>query len=90
MQREKAQTLWRLRCVEGHLQAVIAMIEQDQPDEQVLCQILAIRGAVDSIFSLLIEQQVECSLDTLGRITCPELQAQEIGRLVSLYKICSK
>jgi DNA-binding FrmR family transcriptional regulator len=90
MQPEKSQILWRLQCIEGHLQAVIGMIEQDQPIDQVVCQLLAIRGSAESLLSLLIEQQVQYSLDTLGSITCPELQAQEIRRLVSLYQIYSK
>jgi len=90
MQLEKTQLLWRFRSVEGHLRAVIGMVEQDQPNEQVVYQLLAIRGSVDRLLELLIRQRVERCLDALIHETCPERQALEINHLVNLYQYSRK
>lgn len=90
MQLEKPKLIWRFRSVEGHLQAVIGMVEQDQPCEQVICQLLAIRGSVDALLSFLIGQQVQRSLDVLACETCPEHRIAEINRLLSLYQLSSR
>lgn len=90
MQLEKSQLLWRLQSVEDHLHNVIVMVEQDQPCEQVIYQILAIRSSVESLLELLIRQRVNHCLDILMHENCPERQALEISHLAHLYRIYSR
>jgi DNA-binding FrmR family transcriptional regulator len=42
----QADIIRRLRCAEGHLNAVIEMAESDQPCEQVLHQLNAVQSAL--------------------------------------------
>ena len=87
MQLEKPKLLWRFRSLDGHLRAVMGMVVQDQPCENVICQLLAIRASVDALLSFVIGQQVQSSLNGLARETCQENRVAEINRLLSLYKL---
>jgi DNA-binding FrmR family transcriptional regulator len=47
MQLDQAQIHWRLDAIIGHLEAVDRMVEEDKSDEQLICQVQAVRGALD-------------------------------------------
>ena len=46
MQPEEQKLIVRLRSAEGHLRAIIGMIETGQPCEDVICQLIAVQAAL--------------------------------------------
>jgi DNA-binding FrmR family transcriptional regulator len=59
----QADILRRLRCAEGHLNAVIEMAESGQPCEQVLHQLNAIQSALRATGGRIICWQSESMRD---------------------------
>jgi DNA-binding FrmR family transcriptional regulator len=79
--------LRRLRSAEGHLRAVIQMLEQDAPCEQVLHQLGAVQAALRAVGSLLVDENLQASKAVICRAESPEDRAQALERLVALYQI---
>lgn len=51
----------RLARVEGHVRGIRSMIEQQQPCPDVLLQIAAVRGALDRVARLILDDHItEC------------------------------
>ncbi|HEV7179711.1 MAG TPA: metal-sensitive transcriptional regulator [Candidatus Baltobacteraceae bacterium] len=60
----KKGVLNRLKSVRGHLDAVIAMVEDDTYCVQVIKQIAACRGALDRVSRIELESHIEhCIVD---------------------------
>jgi DNA-binding FrmR family transcriptional regulator len=85
MQNERQTSLWRLRSAEGHLHAVISMLEAECGCEKALAQLAAVRGAIDSIAVRLLNEQVEYSKQVILDDPSPERRCKELGRLVALF-----
>ena len=51
----------RLSRIEGHVRGIRSMIERQQPCPDVLLQIAAVRGALDSVARLILDDHItEC------------------------------
>ena len=85
-----AELLQRLRSANGHLQAVIAMIEADKPCESILHQLGAVQAALRCAERTLIRCQLEQSANSLLSDSCPETRAQTVSRLSNLYSLLIK
>ena len=85
-----AELLQRLRSANGHLQAVIAMVEAGEPCESVLHQLGAVQAALKCAGRALIRCQLEQSADSLLNGSCPEIQAQTVARLSNIYSLFVK
>ena len=83
----QADLLGRLRCAEGHLHGVAAMLQRQAECEAVLGQLLAVQGALRQISIRLIEQQVTDCL----RVSLPAAEVKQreraLARLVNLYTV---
>ncbi len=77
----------RLRCAAGHLNAVIEMIENGQPCEQVLHQLNAVEAALHAAGVMLLTWNVRQREALILASPSPEQRAAELKRLQSLYKI---
>jgi DNA-binding FrmR family transcriptional regulator len=87
---ERTEITCRLRTAEGHLRAVIGMVEAGEPCEQVLYQLAAVRSAFRIAGGRLLACQVETCEDVIQHSTCPEERVAEIKRLSNLYQIMMK
>ena len=85
-----AELLQRLQSANGHLQAVIAMVEAGEPCESVLHQLGAVQAALKCAGRALIQCQLEQSADSLLNDACQETQAQTVSRLSNLYSLFVK
>lgn len=85
-----AELLQRLRSANGHLQAVIAMVEAGEPCESVLHQLGAVQAAIRCAGRTLIRCNLEQSADSLLGDSCPETRAQTVSRLSNLYSLLIK
>jgi len=82
---ERNEIVNRLRSAEGHLGAVIGLLESGKPCEQVLHQLGAVRAALRAAGAKLLDNQINCSEEIIQNGACPEDRAAELTRLVSLY-----
>lgn len=57
----KKQLINRLSRIEGHLRGIKTMIEDDRPCPDVLIQIAAVRGGLDRVARLILDEHLsEC------------------------------
>ena len=51
----------RLSRIEGHIRGIKAMVEEDRPCPEVLIQVAAVRGALDKVARLILDEHLtEC------------------------------
>jgi DNA-binding FrmR family transcriptional regulator len=84
---QKADALKRLNYIDGHLQGVRRMIEDDKYCVDVLKQTYAIRRAIEKLEALMLDNHVHtCVLEGIkeGR------DEQVLGELVELYELANK
>lgn len=62
----KAKTLGRLRRIEGQVQGIQRMVEEDRSCVDILLQLTAVQGAVEQVQKLLLGQHLEsCVLEAV-------------------------
>ncbi|HEY7203681.1 MAG TPA: metal-sensitive transcriptional regulator [Methylomirabilota bacterium] len=62
----KAKTLGRLRRIEGQVQGIQRMVEEDKHCVDILLQLAAVQGAVEQVQKLLLGQHLEsCVVDAV-------------------------
>jgi len=62
----KAKTLGRLRRIEGQVQGIQRMVEEDKYCVDILLQLAAVQGAVEQVQKLLLGQHLEsCVVDAV-------------------------
>jgi DNA-binding FrmR family transcriptional regulator len=83
---EKDLILKRLRSAEGHLGAVIGMVEAGQNCEKVLHQLHAVEAAIQASGRHLLHCQVQQSIEIVSQHPSLEKRSAEIERLVDLYR----
>ncbi len=88
MQAEKRhEVLKRLSFIEGHLQGIRRMVEQDKYCVDVLKQTYAVRRAIEKLESLMLDNHLRtCVTDGIreGR------EEHVLGELVELYGLANK
>ncbi len=87
---EQAEIIRRLCSAEGHLRAVISMVEANEPCEQVLHQLSAVQAALLVAGARLLACQVETSKSIIQLSTCLEERIAELKRISDLYQIMMK
>lgn len=75
----------RLRSAEGHLRAVIDMVELGKPCEEVLQQLAAVEAAINAAGRALRYGQFRRSVETILHDTHAETRLTEVARLAALY-----
>ncbi len=90
MQAKKQNLVARLLSAQGHLSAVIAMVENDQPCEKVLHQLAAVKAALNAVILQMLRYQLQHSADLIRSDPCPDQRCAELNRILDLYRIFSK
>jgi CsoR family transcriptional regulator, copper-sensing transcriptional repressor len=83
----KRDILRRLSYIEGHLQGVRRMIEEDKYCVDVLKQTYAVRRAIEKLESLVLENHLQgCVVEGIrgGR------EDEVIGELLGLYELAGR
>jgi DNA-binding FrmR family transcriptional regulator len=81
------EILLRLRSAEGHLRAVIAMVEAEQPCETVLLQLGAVQAALRAAGRRIVDCQFSSSGETITHDPCVDRRVAELTRLSNLIHI---
>src|SRR4030065_533796 len=75
----------RLRSAEGHLHAIIGMVESGEPCEQVLHQLDAVESALKAAGRALRYCQFRQSIEMIRHGSDAETRIAELERLAALY-----
>jgi len=59
----------RLKCVQGHIQGVCLMIEEERPVPEVIQQLEAIQGSLRMIRKLLLNEHLQACLQDHESLT---------------------
>jgi CsoR family transcriptional regulator, copper-sensing transcriptional repressor len=84
----KAKVLGRLRRIEGQVQGIQRMVEEEKPGVDVLLQVAAVRGALDQVQKLLLGQLLEgCVAEALraGNARDRQRRLEELQDIVARY-----
>ncbi len=84
---KKTDVLKRLAFIEGHVQGIKRMVEQDKYCVDVLKQTYAVRRAIEKMEQLMLDNHLHtCVLEGIkdGR------DEQVIGELLDLYELANK
>lgn len=84
---ERSEVLKRLAFIDGHLQGVRRMIEDDKYCVDVLKQTYAVRRAIEKMEALMLDNHLQtCVVDGIkdGR------QDQVMGELAELYELSKR
>ena len=84
---QQSEIIRRLRCAAGHLNAVIEMVEEGEPCEQVLHQLGAVNAAIRAAGSKLIICQAQSIQNNILDSSSPKQRLVELQHLQSLYTI---
>lgn len=83
----KQESLKRLNYIEGHIAGIKRMVEEDKYCVDVLKQTYAVRRAIETLESLLLDGHLHtCVVEGVkdGR------EEQVVGELLELYRLNSK
>ena len=83
----ESEIIHRLHCAARHLHAVIQMTEADQPCNQILHQIYAVRAALRTAGVMIIKCQAQSSQEVILNSTSVMERAATLHELKSLYAI---
>jgi DNA-binding FrmR family transcriptional regulator len=84
---QQSEIIRRLRCAAGHLNAVIEMVEEGKPYEQVLHQLGAVEAAIRAAGSKLIICEAQSIQNIILDSSSPKQRLVELQHLQSLYTI---
>ncbi len=85
--RKRLDVLKRLSFIEGHLQGIRRMVEQDKYCVDVLKQTYAVRRAIEKMEGLMLDNHLHtCVVEGIrdGR------EEQVVGELVDLYELAGR
>ncbi|GCE30296.1 hypothetical protein KDA_58120 [Dictyobacter alpinus] len=87
MQADKSDALKRLRYIEGHLNGIRKMIEDDKYCVDVLRQTYAVRKAIEKLETLLVKEHLHtCVPDGIKNGETDKI----VEELVQLYNLAGK
>lgn len=84
--RAKAQILGRLRSAEGHLGAIIRMVEEDRYCVDVLRQTKAVQGAIDRTNALVLERHLNHCVSAAIRSDDRRERERVISELLDVFE----
>lgn len=87
---DKKQIVNRARSIQGHMGAVVRMLEEDSYCVDVIKQTQAIQKAVDKLNSLILEKHLNECVTTAIRSREPKERERVIGELLDVFDTANK
>lgn len=87
---DKTQLLNRARSIQGHMGAVVRMLEEDAYCVDVIKQTQAIQKALDKLNSLILEKHLNTCVTTVIRSDQPDERERVIGELMEVFETANK
>ena len=83
----KQRALARLRRIEGQIQGVRRMVEEDKYCVDIMLQISAIQGALEQVSKLLMAQHIEtCVIDSVKAGS----DRERTRKIAEVIEVCSR
>jgi DNA-binding FrmR family transcriptional regulator len=86
----KDQLLNRARSIQGHIGAVVRMLEEDAYCIDIIKQTQAIQRALDKLNLLLLERHLNHCVTTALRSDKPKERVRVISELLDVFETASK
>lgn len=77
----------RLRSAEGHLRGVIGMVEAGASCQDILHQVLAVRGALHEVNRILIQHHLHECLHAELENRDPAVRERALEHVIALYEL---
>jgi DNA-binding FrmR family transcriptional regulator len=87
---ERKQIVNRALSIQGHMGAVVRMLEQDAYCVDVLKQTQAIQKAIDKLNALILEKHLNECVTTAIRSRQPKERERVIGELLDVFETANK
>jgi DNA-binding FrmR family transcriptional regulator len=81
----KAKALGRLRRIEGQVQGIQRMVEEDKYCVDILLQLAAVQGAVEQVQKLVLGQHIETCVSDAMRSGNPRDRQKKVGELLEVF-----
>jgi DNA-binding FrmR family transcriptional regulator len=81
----KAKALGRLRRIEGQVQGIQRMVEEDQSCVDILLQVAAVQGAVEQVQKLLLGQHLEACVTEAVRAVSARDRQRKMDELLDIF-----
>lgn len=81
----KAKALGRLRRIEGQVQGIQRMVEEDQSCVDILLQLTAVQGAVEQVQKLLLGQHLESCIADAVRAGSSRDRQRKMDELLDVF-----
>jgi DNA-binding FrmR family transcriptional regulator len=81
----KAKALGRLRRIEGQVQGIQRMVEEDKPCVDILLQVTAVQGAVEQVQKLLLGQHLESCVAEAVRAGSSRDRQRKMEELLDVF-----
>lgn len=75
----------RLARIEGHVHGIRTMIHQNQPCPDVLLQIAAVRGAMDRVARLILDDHISHCISHAAETGDMEVELEELKRALDRF-----
>ena len=80
----KGKALGRLRRIEGQVQGIERMVEEDKPGVDILMQLAAVQGAVEQVRKILLGQHLEACVTEAVRTGSSRDRQKKMDELVEV------
>ncbi|MGE5139129.1 MAG: metal-sensitive transcriptional regulator [Rudaea sp.] len=90
MDNEKTQLLNRARSIQGHMGAVVRMLEEDAYCVDVIKQTQAVQKAIDKLNALILEKHLHSCVTTAIRSKKTDERERVISELLEVFETANK
>ncbi len=81
----KSKALGRLRRIEGQVQGIQRMVEEDKYCVDILLQLAAVQGAVEQVQKLVLGQHIETCVSEAIRSGTTRERQKKVGELLDVF-----
>ncbi len=87
---EKKQLVNRARSIQGHMGAIVRMLEEDAYCVDVIKQTQAVQAAMDKLNALILERHLHACVTTAIRSNKPKERERVINELLDVFETANK
>ena len=87
---EKTQLLNRARSIQGHMGAIVRMLEEDAYCVDIIKQTQAVQKAIDKLNALILEKHLNHCVTTAIRSNKADERERVISELMDVFETANK
>lgn len=75
----------RLARIQGHVQGIRSMVEQNQPCSDVLLQLAAVQGALDKVARLILDEHMSQCITQAAKTGDIQVELEELKKALDRF-----